>query len=466
MEGKQLPEINKEQFDVVVIGAGPAGMASARAALSLGRRVLILDLSSEGTTRNHSVFLTPKTNVSGLGGAARSWGGQICLANYTDLEPWIALMNYRIEEIETIVKEQITFAKAMNIPIHELIYFKPKLIDTDSFALNLRKTIIVEPLSIIHYFDEVLKSPKLEYVGGIAVEKLVFKKGLVVSIILKTGGRLNNQLIELDTESKLVVVAAGAISSSTILHRSMRQNKKTKSLKSGAITDHPSGTFIDFRARKFRGTLQISSIKNTKLKYEIIGKNDLSSSKIVFEVREKFPSTTLKKALARPINRRVQLAENIVSKLSQLPVVRGYTFKSYQIWIQIEQAPNCKNVLVFEEEETHTKYSYREEDFEIINFAIDSIENILNLEKFSITQVIQPSRKNIAEAYHPSGLLIGSNFDSNYNLKKFGEVDSISNLIVSSSATFPTQSWVNPTLLIMTMAEISVGRKLTILNNT
>lgn len=458
-----MPKINREQFDVVVIGAGPAGMASARAALNQGKRVLILDLSSEGSSRNHSVFLKPKTNVSGVGGAARSWAGQICLANYSDLEPWLAFMNYRIEEIESIVKEQIRFAKAMNVPISELTYFKPKLIDTDSFALNQRKTVIVEPLSIMHYFDDVLKSANLEYIGGIVVEKLVFKKGAVVSILLKTGDRLDNQSIELNTESKLVVVAAGAINSSNILHRSIG---KYKSLKSGAITDHPNGIFIDFRARKFRGTLQTSAVKNTKLKYEIAGKNNFGSPKIVFEVRQKFPSVTLKNALARPIKRRAELAENIVFKARQLPLIREITLKVYQIWIQIEQTPDSKNNLVFERDSVSTKYSYRKEDFEILNFAIDSIESILNIEKFLITQIIRPSHKNISEAYHPSGLLIGSNFDTIYNLKKFGEVDNISNLIVSSSATFPSQSWINPTLLIMTMAEISVGRKLATLNDS
>ncbi len=98
---------------MVVIGAGPAGLASARAALNQGKRVLILDLSCNGKTRNHSVFLKPKINVSGLGGAARSWSGQICLANYTDLEPWLAHLDYRIEEIERIVQEQIKFAQKL-----------------------------------------------------------------------------------------------------------------------------------------------------------------------------------------------------------------------------------------------------------------------------------------------------------------------------------------------------------------
>ena len=455
-------KINKKQFDVVVIGAGPAGLASARAALNQGKRVLILDLSCNGKTRNHSVFLKPKINVSGLGGAARSWGGQICLANYTDLEPWLAHLDYRIEDIERIVQDQIKFAQKLEIPIHELTYFQPKLFETENWTLNHRKTVILKPIDILHYFDDVLISPNLEYLGGVAVEKLVLRNGLAVSILLKNGEKLNSQLIELNTESKLVVVAAGSISSSIILHRSMG---KSKNLKSGIITDHPSGTFIYFSSRKFRSNLQVTAARKTKLKYEIIGKKSFADSKIVFEVREKFPSMSLRKAFTKPIKQRAQLAENIVFQLNKLPIIKEIVLKPYQIWIQIEQMPNDKNIIEFEKGETHSKYRYRKEDFAILNFAIDSIVSILDSEKVSIKQVIRPSSNNISEAYHPSGLLIGSHFDSKYTLKKFGEVDSIRNLIVSSSATFPSQSWVNPTLLIMTMAEISIEKKLKTLTN-
>lgn len=462
MDGKSLLKINKKQFDVVVIGAGPAGLASARAALNQGKRVLILDLGCEGKTRNHSVFLKPKINVSGLGGAARSWGGQICLANYADLEPWLAHFNYRIEDIKRIVEDQIKFAEELEIPIHEITYLKPKLLQTDIWTLNQRKTVILKPIDILHYFDDVLTSPNLEYIGGVSIERLVFRNGLTVSILLKNDKKLNSKLFELNTESKLVVVAAGAISSSILLHKSMG---KSKHLKSGIITDHPNGTFIYFSARKFRSNLQVSAATKTKLKYEIIGKNNFTGSKIVFEVREKFPSMSLRKALSKPIKQRVQLAENIVFQLLKLPIIKEIALKPYQIWIQIEQVSNENNVFEFLKDETRSKYRYRKEDFAILNFAIDSIVSILNFEKASVKQVIRPSSKNISEAYHPSGLLIGSHFDSHYTLKKFGEVDSIRNLLVSSSATFPSQSWVNPTLLIMTMAEMSVARKLKALTN-
>ena len=64
------------EFDLLVLGAGPAGLSAAKSALDRKLRVLMIDSGNRFLSLDEDYENRKSVVVGGIGGTAKVWGGQ------------------------------------------------------------------------------------------------------------------------------------------------------------------------------------------------------------------------------------------------------------------------------------------------------------------------------------------------------------------------------------------------------
>ena len=77
------------EFDLIIVGSGPAGLSAAKRALQLDKRVLNLDWGPhEFPNYSAHLFSSQIRSTGGLGGTAHHWGGQFGTLSEFDKANW------------------------------------------------------------------------------------------------------------------------------------------------------------------------------------------------------------------------------------------------------------------------------------------------------------------------------------------------------------------------------------------
>ena len=99
-----------------------------------------------------------------------------------------------------------------------------------------------------------------------------------------------------------------------------------------------------------------------------------------------------------------------------------------------------------------------------IDNVVSIQEKLISIMKASDFQLLWKAEvddicKHFSDAFHPSGTLEAIEETNRVVADSFGKLGKIDNLFVSSAATWPIASWINPTFMLMVFARL-IGREI------
>ncbi len=440
------------EVDLVIIGAGPAGLSGAKKALELQKKVLLVDWGIH-TFPNFSAHLSSETHYStgGIGGTAREWGGQFGLLSERDIHNWKIKSNfsdnYFLElnkEISKLIFEFDEDASSVNLA-------EPQAKLSQSTQKKETFTLVPKESDIRVVFRETLNHPNLIIVND---KKLLFIENIGIQSV-----RIHflDEIVE-NSETPLLLTL-GCMESTKVLYRSLIQNHAPVPEKFGRnLADHP------WREGKIYKNVGLLGKKppelfynNKKRKFEyskFLEKEGIYHSGI-FEMRK-----TVKQINSNPFSGLFYRPLNLISLFLILFQMREFSRiirSRYETWVQIEQYSHLESKILFSEEEIVAECQLSEYDHQLF----DEIENWADsfMENYSVKRMKSKKcqiESKINQAYHPSGTIPVGSDKQNCSVDHDGKVFFIRNTWVASSAMFPTASWINPSLIIMATSALIV----------
>jgi hypothetical protein len=421
----------RSDIQAVVIGAGPSGLACVKELIKLKAKVLLIHIS--------------ESNELKMGGNAINWHSQCAI--------------YEEEEFlsqNTFDKWPIDYDEYMRYvkEVEGLLEVKPQRNNNEEFVLkfeDISKTQIHRVQTLVgtsktwdEIFELEISNPLLEVIDG-NVQCLIHDKN--VNGLLMRGGET------LLFQSAKIYLAAGCLGNTEILARSKFKSLDGSKVFGKYLSDHPMFENISFRdgkrtkyfplfeRKKIAGVLQLKKNKfRVKVDGKVIG---------VFEVRHFFTKRSL------GLSSRLSLTE-VLKGLINLVGKKCFNFTFFrpiesQLWIQLAQEQNQYSSIFSENQSFHFNWELSEQDLVNYNKIKDSAEKLLGewgfvVDKQKTIHDLKTLQASAIPAYHPSGTTRMHNDPDIAVVDGSGKFVGIDNLFVCGSSTFPTPSWVNPTL--------------------
>jgi len=435
-------------FDLIVIGAGPAGLAGARKALNLKKRVLLIDWGEHIDPHYSALQKSDKDHVvGGLGGTARVWGGQFGLISAEDEFNWRIDGKFDEKFFRELKSELSTWLIEMGFKEIEI----EKELAGPYPQFRETFTIIPERSGVLEIFDTTITDSNLTYLPN--------KKLLHIEDVCESSRKLYFEDETVTSSTTPILLALGCIQSTEVILKSLRSNRYHIESEIGSyLADHPS---------KYGGAYKIHG-KGHKLPPELFGNNQKKKFELVdfnsktgyfqsgiFEIRKLVTPIIL-----NPANHGFFCRANIASILLKLLGNRRLSEKirtTLQIWYQIEQHRNENSRIIITNEGVQSNWVLGNEDLELFE----------KLEKYAECEMKQYSVKphkikgpeapeTLEQAFHPSGTLPVTSTTKKGIVNQYGKTENLNNVWVASSANFPTSGWVNPSLMIMSYAGVVV----------
>jgi hypothetical protein len=260
-------------------------------------------------------------------------------------------------------------------------------------------------------------------------------------------------------QSAKIYLAAGCLGNTEILARSRFKSLDGSKVFGKYLSDHPMFENISFRdgkrtkyfplfeRKKIAGILQLKKNKfRVKVDGKVIG---------VFEVRHFFTKRSL------GLSSRLSLTE-VLKGLINLLGKKCFNFTFFRpiesrLWIQLAQEQNQYSSIVSENQSFHFNWELSEQDLVNYHKIKDSAEKLLGEWRFVVDKQktihdLKTLQASAIPAYHPSGTTRMHNDPDIAVVDGSGKFVGIDNLFVCGSSTFPTPSWVNPTLTSMALS--------------
>ena len=440
------------EVDLIIIGAGPAGLSGAKKALELQKKVLLVDWGMH-TFPHFSAHLSSETHYTtgGIGGTAREWGGQFGLLSERDIYNWQTKSHFNDD-----------FFLELNEEISKLIFEFGEDASTVQLAVPQEKlsqstqkketfTLLPKESDIRVIFRETLDHPNLIFVDN---KKLLFIENIGIQ-----EARIHF-LDEIVENSKIpILLALGCMETTKVLYSSLVRNEAPIPKKLGSnLADHP---WREGKIYKNVGLLGktppelFTNNKKRKFEYSKYLENEGIYHSGIFEIRR-----SVEQINPNPFSGLFYKPTNLIAFfliLFQMKESSRRIRSQYQTWIQIEQYSHLESKILFSEEGTFAKCQLSEYDrqlFEEIENWADSIMENYSVKRIRLKQRLIDSKAN--QAYHPSGTIPVGSDKQECSVDHHGKVFFVRNTWLASSAMFPTASWINPSLVIMATSALIV----------
>jgi hypothetical protein len=438
--------------DLLIIGAGPSGLAGAQKAISLNKRVVLIDWGKH-TFPHFSARLESDVEyeVGGLGGTAGQWGGQFGFLTGEDRHNWKTIAEFDEKFFSQLDDEYFQWARRLRTKNLALLKEDSQLNFSGKPSFRETFTIIPEVGEVLSIFQDTISNPNFKYVGD---KKLKFVEDT------ESGGRrlvFENEII--DAPSVPMLLAMGCMETTSVIHGSLTRAGREISPKLGHhLADHPWALgkiyvpscifgkqppelFYEDRKRKYETSL-----------YRV--KDNLFQSGI-FEIRESVSKMSLD-----PLSREFYRPKNIFALFLYLVRLKKYSQiirREYQIWIQIEQFRNLDSFIEFNEGSNFPHWQMSANDFDLFNRITKNVETTMN-QYWVKEKSLKTNEKELIfnQAFHPSGTVQAGPVNGDSITDQYGKLYEFKNSWVASSAIFPTSGWSNPSLLIMAYSALVV----------
>jgi hypothetical protein len=435
--------------DVIVIGAGPSGLMSSKAAQEAGLKVLLIDAGLMETDIYSS--LLDRNNVKhksgGIGGASINWGAQCVLPSDYDLDKWISSLHASKTYLDLVNQSINSTSIFLNLPIRPDGRYFDNEIENYSSKAKTKHSIYLRDGLLQNYFIGFLWN--LRFVDNFAIKKLKIENGVVAGIY-----HFDNYY---SVTNKKIILACGTLSSTSLINDSFYDGRSNIY----PLQDHPHGYIASFSGRHPRKLrkAQIHKSKGSlyKRKFEFIS-HKLNQSAI-FEFHYDLKGNQLTNfGLAEPNGFLFNLS-SLINRISFKFMRRVFLKVPYiHVWTQIEQQKGP--YILCEKGEIFSSWTLGESDRALVAELQEHVIDISR--KMGLNLVWKPNLENMdflgnffVDAYHPSGTLKMSNDPAAGFVDEFGVVYSASNLLINSSAIWPTSGWFNPTFFQMVIAELN-----------
>ena len=454
-----INKLNFIKYDFIIIGAGPTGLVILEKLLKMNKKILLVD-----NKKNLNIF-EEKTDPKKLnsnrfqnyyfGGNALAWEFQNGLFQESDFSsPFLKLFDR--EKLRVSINN---IGKKLDIKLKEDNKYKVKP-NVNFSQKNLKienvKTIIAKEKSWVELFKDTLVNKNLDFLHATLTSiKCVNEK--VVKIELN-----NCRKIEISEYSN-IILCCGTLENGKIINNILTDKKPfntDKNIFTNGIADHPMFETIEFyntgSSELIKPVFHKKLFTHEKLKRKFLVRNNEKVSGL-FEIRMNFEN----------VDKRIFLKYfiKIVNKLSLL-AIKNYIFKPkvLSIWFQIVQDSE-NNSNSYSSISNNLKCKLNENDLSNYYFMEEAILSFMKVNGFILKSRINIS--NLSElneismpAYHLSG---STKYLAQENLSTVSEkfnVRGISNLYVQGASLFPESFWVNPTFMIMAIADYFVDNVL------
>jgi hypothetical protein len=431
-----MPE---HEYDLIVIGAGPAGLMWVNTAINAGKRVLLIDRGSFSepcySSINRPLTADSKINLGGIGGTANAWQGQ-CVQ--LDKQQFKGIFPSTSEaDYDEYLRESKVVEDFLGIKIgHRSSKFEKRARRELQLGkdVNVKFSYIPMNLNWKSIFRKALSHRNLDYLET-QVASLSIEDKRINALVLG-----NQTRIAVGDRTK-VALATNAISTAMLL-RSIESLSSDMSNEEILVYDHPWRTKYRYSARNntfvrrklFSYHIGSSYRMKSKYKFEVEFKD---KSLGVFELRPVFEGNFLYKVIARGTQK--------IFGISIIPP----TF--VDVWCQVSQSK-----------------AFLYETFEKLEDALDS-EDLLRLQHLEDTSkkllteagfklLSEVHQSSIEQAFHTTGTVALSSDKKQQLFNYPGTANKIENFYVSGAAILGNCSWVNPTFSILVIASLSAKR--------
>ena len=440
------------QFDIIVVGSGPAGLAASKRSLQLGKKVLNLDWGPHNFP-NYSALLdsTQIRTTGGLGGTAHHWGGQFGTLSEVDKKNWAVLSGCSSTYFELLENAQKSICEDMNIDFTRFYKYQTHKNIEETIHHKDAITLVARDIGILNIYKSTVSDPNYSFYSNMKLKSIEKHEDSTRT--------LHFEKESINIGNLPLVIAAGCIESTKVIFESFRLNKENlpKSL-SRFLSDHPSYRGSEYQVIKKPKNLPPEIFNDgTKIKREVIvfhsDSNVFQSG--IYEIRKE-----VAELIKNPFKKSFFRYKNMksISYAIQHRHIRSREIRTrYVLWYQIEQYRNRDSELVFNADLTFSNWTMGVKDFELFSM----------LQKFGEAEMLSYSVKKtssveidqsceLEQAFHPSGTLV-MGLDPEEDITDLcGKVFKIPHTWIASSAMFPTAGWFNPSLIIMAFGYLAV----------
>ena len=459
-----LDKINR----VVILGAGPAGLAAARVALyEYGAESVEVYDQGKHEVASYSSCLKSLSNfqfpTGGLGGSTSAgWGGQLAELSTESLAFWQSEEGGFTEEAINslmIASGQLVSDFGLLESDPELNQTNPIFLGAQGDQINKRFTYFPKEKNLEIRYQDVITNPRFSL-----IEERIRK-------INSYGSEIKLQFEERERDIPndcLLVIALGCIETTNLILRSFPEAATEAQIGIG-LRDHPSTYLYTFSTKRFATKVpKFKSSESFKTKYEVsqVSTNGFKK-KSIFEVREINNQVVINGQLSL---KKLSLLRNVQNKAKSvfrraLPTwLFNFLFvREFVVWAQVEQISEKSNYLKIQGDILTSTWQLRSSDIESFRYVADLSREWLRTFNLQLNPIVKlDSLSNLSvenfQAAHPSGTIKVGNEKEKTIANCFGEMHAFPNIVIASSAIFPSDGWVNPTLTIMAHS-ISAVRK-------
>ena len=441
---------DKDQlYDVIIIGAGPAGFIASYESLILGKKVLVIDEGESGRQNYASSLYDSRfanSSTGGIGGAARIWGAQSGFLDTTSLNKWQIISNFGENEVAQLFESMHRVNKILNIQIAPDNYYPIKsekfLKNTASkFGVDLRHTNFPKDHNIENHWKKILKNQNLKVILGESLRNITASGFSNYDLNFSSGKVLKSN-------GAIVIISAGTVSTTEIILRSFPD--LSEHFKVGeSLIDHPCGVVATFKAngnKQFlKGQIRRTRYGTLKRKYQYRQNNEIGIAELQYSLVGK--ANCILTLLRANINR-------ISIRLLKRFILRPLNF---DVWIQIEQS-SSNQLKLNKEGILESNWMYSDVDREHVKRIYAAMKNMLTSEGFNIENEANLDELDFSQAFHPSSTIKMHKDPGHGVVNCFGIMHSHPRILIASAAVFPKPGWVNPSFLIMCLSSMGVRK--------
>lgn len=440
------------QFDIIVVGSGPAGLAASKRALQFGKRVLNLDWGPHSFPHYSALLDSKQIRITGgLGGTAHHWGGQFGTLSEVDRKNWEVLSGCSSTYFNRLDNAQKSICEAMNIDFARFLKFQNHKRVEEAIYHRDAITLVASEIGILNIYKSTVSDSNYSFHSNMKLKSIEKHKD-------------NTRTLHFENESITIgnlplVIAAGCIESTKVIFESFRLNKQDfpQNL-SRFLSDHPSCQGSEYQVVNKPKNLPPEVFNDgTKIKNEVaVYHSDLNVYQSgIYEIRKE-----VAELIKNPFKRNFFRSKNmraILYAILNRPRRSREIRTRYVLWYQVEQYRNRDSMLEFDADFTFSNWTMGVRDFELFSTLQKCGEaEMLNYSVTKTRSVEIDQSCELEQAFHPSGTLVMGLDPEEDITDLYGKVFKIPHTWIASSAMFPTAGWFNPSLIIMAFGYLAV----------
>lgn len=479
------------QYDLIIVGAGPAGIATAEYFINSSKKVLIIESGNDNTIKNYN---SKKDKINGhfkinfKNERKRAFFGTTALWKKSGVGGTFWEFDYLDFEKDKHLKWGISFTDLKKSYSEAWNYLNIKKVEEKSFPKiknnrwkDLIKKYNIKSASTYYTFGsnynnfisgkkkELLNSKNIKFLYNTTLENIILnnKKNKVDRLIIIE----NNK--KYSVFCKDIVLASGCFENNKILFDLKNKNNLNLKAIGKYLTFHPSKSIgkINLENNKYFNQKDLKELEKVFILKNINQKN-LDKFNYGISINPEFNNNYIRKSIIRKIYiiKNSFFGINIKTFISYLvPFITNLDFLEYlsykiknyftkikkiDVAIVFEHLPNRSNCLVVNKK----NHSLNIKSY-LSKKNLKYLEDIIKINQLIFKDVypnFQSKKINIdnlsfeTNNHHHGGTVIGSGDKGvvNENLK----VNNINNLYVAGSSVFPNSSIYNPTLTIIAIS--------------